>query len=562
MKNSKFSLLVVLTLVLSLFLTACYGGNKEGASTKPKDTGNGTKEETPAVPQELKVFESAELPSMDSVMAEDAASFEIINNVNEGLYRLDKDQKAIPAVASEDPVESEDKLTYTIKLKDNAKWTNGEPVTANDFVFAWQRALDPKTASPYGPYMMIGKIANADKVYDQSAKPEELGVKAVDEHTLEVKLVKPITYFKELMAFPSFYPQNKKFVEEKGAKFGTNAENLVFNGPFKMTDWGGPQATSWKLEKNADYWDAANVKLENIQFNVSKDPQASVNAFESGQVDKTPKLATAAIISQYEGDDQMQRFLEPSVWWIKMNQKNPALKNQNIRRAIALAVDRKALVDDVLQNGSIVADGIVPKEFAADDSGKDFRETGKYLETNKEEAKKLWAQGLKELGQSKLSLGYLSQDTETAKLEASFVKEQLETTLEGLAVEVKSVPFKIKLDLEDKMDYDLLNGGWGPDYQNPMTYMDLWITDGAQNKMGYSDPKFDDLIKQADKETDLNKQFEIFAQAEKVLLEEDVALSPLYQRSVNVLIKAKVKGLVHHNIGGEYSYQWVTIEGE
>ncbi|AZB42358.1 peptide ABC transporter substrate-binding protein [Bacillus sp. FJAT-42376] len=562
MKNSKFSLLVVLTLVLSLFLTACYGGSKEGAS-EPKDNGKGTEtEETPSVPQELKILESAELPSMDSVMAEDAASFEIINNVNEGLYRLDKDQKAIPGMATEAPQKSEDGLTYTMKLREDAKWSNGEPVTANDFVFAWQRALNPDTASPYGPYMMIGKIANADKVYDKSAKPEELGVKAIDEHTLEVKLVKPIEYFDTLMAFPSFYPQNKKFVEEKGDKFGTNAENLVFNGPFKMTAWGGPTATEWTLEKNADYWGAKDVTLEKIQFNVSKDPQASVNAFEANEADRTPKLATAAIISQYEGDKQMQRFLESSVWWIKMNEKNPALANKNIRRAIALAVDKKALVDDVLQNGSIVADGVVPREFVSDDSGKDFRDTGKYLEPNKDEAKKLFAQGMKEIGKKDLTLGYVTQDTETAKLEASFVKEQLEKTLEGLKIEVKNVPFKIRLDLEDKMDYDLLNGGWGPDYLNPMTYLDLWVTDGPQNKMGYSNPKYDELIKKADATTDKAEQYKLFTEAEKTMLEDDVALSPLYQRAVNVLIKEKVEGMVYHPIGGEYSYQWVKIKGE
>lgn len=218
MKKSKFSLLLVLSLVLSVFLTACYGGGGSSSSDggeKDKDS-----KEAADVPQELKVLESSEIPSMDSVLAEDTISLSQLNNTNEGLYRIDENQEPIPGMADGEPEANEDGTEYTIKIKEDAKWSNGEPVTANDFVFAWQRALNPDTGSAYGPYMMMGKIKNAEALYNGKAKPEDLGVKAQDEKTLVVTLEKPIPFFKSLMAFPTFYPQNQKFVEEQGENFG------------------------------------------------------------------------------------------------------------------------------------------------------------------------------------------------------------------------------------------------------------------------------------------------------------------------------------------------------
>nr|WP_269448637.1 peptide ABC transporter substrate-binding protein [Metabacillus kandeliae] len=554
-----------LVLVLSLFLSACYGGGGNKTEGQPKEDGGGNTSGTdakPNVPQELKVLETSEIPGMDSVMGEDQMTFTMLNNTNEGLYRLDKDQKPVPGVAA-GPAENNGKDTeFTIKLNPDAKWSNGDPVTANDFVYAWQRSLDPATASPYGPYMMIGKVLNADKVYAKKAKPDELGIKALDDHTLKITFVKPIPYFESLMAFQTFYPQNKKYVESQGKNFATNDKTLVYNGPFKLTDWDGPQDTEWGMTKNDTYWDAKNVKLDKVSFSVSKDPQASVNAYNAGEADLTGKLAQASIISQFEGSPDLQRYLEPSVWWLKMNEKNPIFKNLNIRKAVAMAVDKEALTKNVLANGSVPADYIVPAEWIKSEDGKDFREGGSYLKTNKEEATKLWKQGLKELGKSSVSVTYVGQDTETSKITDSFIKDQLEKTLPGLKVNIESVPFKIRLDRENKQDYDLLMGGWGPDYNDPMTYLDLWVTGGEQNHMDFSDPEYDKMIAAADKDGDAAHRWKTLQDAEKKLLEDDAALAPIYQRALNTLQKPKIKGLVHHDLGGEYSFQWTTIEGE
>ncbi|MFJ7729355.1 peptide ABC transporter substrate-binding protein [Neobacillus sp. NPDC097160] len=563
MKKSKLSLLLVLTLVLSMFLAACSGGNKDTGSDKPKDKGG----EKPAAEQladkqELNVLESAEIPTMDSVLGTDVMSFTTMNAVNEGMYRLDADQKVVPAGAEAMPEYNADKTELTVKLRKDAKWSNGDPVTANDYVFAWQRAINPDTASEYGPYFMSGKIKNADAIAEGKAKVEDLGIKAEDDYTLKITLERPIPYIESFITFQLFYPQNQKFVEAQGADYAKDAAHILYNGPFKMTKWDGPTATEWVLEKNDTYHGAKDVTLTKINFNVSKDPQASANAFTAGEADITPKLAQAAIISQFEGSKELLQYQEPTIFWLKMNEKIPALKNVNIRKAIALSVDKKAMVDDVLANGSIAAEFLVPKGFTFDTKGKDFRETTKsYQAMNKDEAKKLWEKGLSELGVKEVALTYVGGDTETSKTTDAFVKDQLEKNLPGLKLTIESVPFKIRIDREQKMDYGLLFSGWGPDYADPMTFMDLYLTGGDHNKMDYSNPKYDELVKAA--QTDLaakdEERWKALQDAEKILLEDDAAIAPMYQRSVNLLINPKVKGFAHHAFGPDYSYQWIKI---
>jgi oligopeptide transport system substrate-binding protein len=564
LKKSKFSLLLILTLVFSLFLTACSGGDKEtGGGDKPKD--DDQKDTATALPQELRMLDSSEIPTMDTVLAEGSTSFTYINNVGEGLYRLGQDHKPVPALADGEPTISEDKTVYTFKLRDS-KWSNGEPVTAQDFVFAWQRAIDPKTASPYGPYMMGGKIKGAAEITELGAakKPYDLntlGVKAIDEKTLEVTLEKPVVYWADLFAFPTFYPQNQKFVEEKGEAFASNAENLLYNGPFKMTKWEGTDATEWVLEKNENYHSADQVTLEKITVNVVKDSNSAVNAFEAGETDMTG-LLSSDIVPQYEGDDRMLSWMEPTVFWIKMNQKNKALANVNIRKAIAMGFNKEDLAASILNNGSVAANYFVPKDFVSL-NGEDFREkNGDIVTFNAEEAKKAWEAGLKELGTDKLELRYLGGDTEAAKKTDAYIKNQLETNLPGLTVNLESVPFAVRLERDNAMDYDLQFAGWGPDYGNALSFTDLWITGGGSNRMGYTNPKYDQLIKDAQGKlaTDEKAQWEAQQEAERIMLGEDFGLAPVYQRAANILINPNVKGLAIYNYGPDYSFQWIKIE--
>lgn len=555
MKKMKFSLLLVLMLTLSVFLAACGGGDEEAQDNT--NAGEGTEV---ADTQEITVLEQAEIPSMDSVMAQDTVGFTMINNVNEGLYRLDQEQNPVPGLVDGEPTVSEDGKVYTFKLRES-QWSNGDPVTANDFVYAWQRAIDPATASPYGPYMMVGKIAGAQEAYE-TGDVSKLGIKAISDNELEVTLETPVPYMTSLMAFPTFYPQNQKFVEEKGGDYASNSDNLIFNGPFKLTEWSGVTASTWVLEKNETYWDAENVALEKINYNVSKDPQASANAFEAGEADVTPKLSTPAVIMQYEGDPRIVSWLEPSIFWLKFNQTNEALANKNIRMALSLAFDKDAMVNDILQNGSIAANFAVPAEFVKHpETEADFREANGDMNTfNPDEAKKYWEKGLKELGVNELKLRLLSGDSETSKTMDAYIVDQLQNNLPGLTLNLESVPFSVRLDRENSMNYDILHSGWGPDYLDPMTFSDLWITDGGNNKMGYSNPEYDKLVNDAN--TTLANEpvvrFEALQKAEKILF-EDAAIAPTYQRTANLLVNEKIEGFTYHIFGPEFSWKYAKL---
>ncbi|MBB5179115.1 oligopeptide transport system substrate-binding protein [Planomicrobium koreense] len=569
MKNSKLFWLMSLVLVLSAFLAACGGGSEEGSETPEKEKEDGTSTEAPAgepdAVQELNLMEGAEIPSMDSAIAEDSVAFNILNNVNEGLFRLNQENVAEPALAEGEPEISEDGLTYTFKLRD-ANWSNGTPVTAQDFVFSWQRAIDPATGSPYGPYMMAGTIKNATAISEGKMDKAELGIEATDEKTLVVTLERPVPYFMSLMAFGTFYPQNEAFVTEKGDAYASNSDNLLSNGPFVLTNWDGT-GLKWSMEKNAEYWDAETVQLEKINVDVVKEPGTAVNLYTSGEKDRAGLSGEYAL--QYADNEEVIKELEPTLFYLKFNQerngeKTP-LANENIRRAISLAFNKQDLTDVVLANGSLPANYLVPTEFTFDESGADFREVnGDMNEFNAEEAKKFWATGLEELGETEVTLELLGGDSELAKKMDEYLKSQLEENLEGLTVNLKAVPFNVRLELDEAQDYDIQNSGWGPDYQDPMTFIDLFVTGSSHNLMSYSNPEFDKLIEQAKGELaqDLAGRWDAMAKAEKILIEDDAAIAPIYQRGVMSLQKPYVQGIVSHPFGGDYSYKWAFVSGK
>lgn len=569
MKNSKLFWLLSLVLVLSAFLAACGGGDDDKAETPETDGDDkAAGEETAGEPdaeQVLNLMESAEIPTMDSSLAEDAVAFNIMNNVNEGLFRLNQENVAEPALAEAEPEVSEDGLTYTFKLRD-AKWSNGEPVTANDFVFSWQRAIDPATGSPYGPYMMAGTIKNAEAIAAGEMDKAELGVKAVDEKTLEVTLERPTPYFMSLMAFGTFYPLNEAFVTEKGDAYASNSDNLLYNGPFMLTNWDGTGLT-WSMEKNPEYWDAETVKLETINVDVVKETSTAINLYTSGEKDRTGLSGEFAM--QYAEDPEVVRELEPTIFYLKFNQERNGeetpLANLNIRKAISMAFNKQDLVDVVLANGSLPANYLVPTEFTFDENNADFREVnGDMNEFNAEEAKKFWATGMEELGLTEVTLEMLGGDSELAKKMDEYMKSQLEENLEGLTLELKAVPFGVRLELDEAQDYDIQNSGWGPDYQDPMTFIDLFVTGSAQNKMSYSNEEFDTLVDQAKGELaqDLAGRWEAMAKAEQILIEEDAAIAPIYQRGLMSLQKPYVHDIISHPFGGDYSYKWAYISGK
>ncbi|RIM82175.1 peptide ABC transporter substrate-binding protein, partial [Staphylococcus arlettae] len=314
----KFKLLII-TIALAVVLAGC--SSAEGIYS---DKGQVFRK---VIPQDM--------ASLDTAMVTDTVSFDIFNQVYEGLYSLNDKDEAIPGVAKELPKESNGGKTLTIKLRKDAKWSNGDKVTAHDFVYSWQRALKPDTAAEYA-YIMYD-IKNAEEVNLGKKDVDELGVKAVDDYTLKVELTKPIPYINELFAFGIFMPQNEKAVKKYGEQYGTTAEKSVYNGPFKVKNW--KVEDKIELEKNNDYWDNKKVHLDRVNYKVLKDQQAGSALYDTGSVDDTS--ITADQVEKYEDEEGLQKRLKASTFYMKMNQQTvPAFKNKDMRLAIAKSINK------------------------------------------------------------------------------------------------------------------------------------------------------------------------------------------------------------------------------
>ncbi|ANN35528.1 peptide ABC transporter substrate-binding protein [[Bacillus thuringiensis] serovar konkukian] len=556
-KMKKVTAVVAPILVLSIALTACSGNGEKKANSEGKKS-----ESKSTTKQVLNLLETSEIPSMDPSKATDSVSFIVLNNVMEGLYRLDKDNKPNPGVATS-YLKSDDGKKYTFNLRKDAKWSNGDQVTAKDFVFAWQRLLDPNTGAEYA--FIMYDIKNAKEINEGKIPADSLGVKAIDDYTLEVELVNAIPYFVELTSFPSFYPQNEKVVKEKGDKFGLEAENSVYNGPFSLAEWKHEQG--WKYKKNDQYWDKKTVKLEEINVNVVKELSTRVNLYESGQADRVG--LQAEYVDKYKSNkDEFKTELDPSTFFLRLNQKRDGqdtpLKNLKLRQAITKGFDKQSLATVILNDGSKPADFLVPETLAIGPDNKDFRKTFgmslKDVTYDPIEAKQLWEEAKKELNTEQVTLELLNYDTDNAKKIGEYLKEQLETNLPGLTINLKNQPFKQKLKLETEQNYDISYAGWGPDYPDPMTFIDMFETTNSHNQMSYSNKEYDEIVKKGKDEllADVQIRWEQLGKAEELLL-KDAAIAPMFQRGNSYLLRPYVHDIVSHNFGGDFSYKWAYI---
>lgn len=542
-KHTKIAFAGLSSAVL-LAVAACGQGNEsDGNSSSSKEK-----------KQEVTLVSTTDVPQLDPTKTTDSTSIIVTNNVFEGLYRLDGENKPTPGIAESVEV-SDDKKTYTFKLRKDAKWSDGSAVTADDFIYSWKRALDPKTGAEYA--YILQDLKNANKILAGEAELDSLGVKKVDDQTLEVQLEAPAPYFLGLTSFPTYLPLKQSFVEDKGDKFATNVESMIFNGPFILDKW--QSNAGWTYKKNPDYWDKANVKMEKIDVKVVKEISTGVNLFESKDVDFAP--ITSEFVSQYEQSEDYKTRPDARINFLRFNQKNKALKNENIRKALALGFEKQGITDVILNDGSKPANFIVAKDFTFTPDGEDFREKYPDLQSfDATEAKKAWDAGLKELGVKTVEVDMLSRDEDAFKKVSEFLKGDLEKNLPGLTINIKQQPFKNFLDLEAKGDYDISAAGWGPDYQDPMTFLDMWLTDGSFNRMEYSNKEFDKMIKDAKAEPDEAKRWSTLQEAEKMLLTDDYAIAPIYQRGEAYLQRANIDKLYRHPFGADMSFKWMEVK--
>lgn len=555
MNGLKKIILLAFCLMLSVFIFACSKDDAGSGNTTDKgDTSKSDKD----VEQVLRFTAADTIPSMDSAKSTDRLAAQFLSDTTEGLYRLGEDAAYEPGIALEHEITDEG-LTWTFKLREDAVWSNGEPVTAHDFVYGWTRSVDPETASVPGLYTVSEVLKNGPAVNKGEMPLEELGVKAEDDFTFVVSLEKPVPYFESLLVTTTFLPQNQKFVEEHGDKFATSADALLSNGPFKMTDWDST-ASSWTIEKNEDYWDADVVQIDKMIYNVVKDPQVAVDLYEKGELDRAD--ISSDLVDQYISHDDFTAFDENALFYLRLNQtRNEALANNNVRAAIISAFDKQAIVDSILNNGSKVLYGALPDNYSKHpETDEDFRElNGNLANYDVDAAKASWEKGLAELGTDKVVVELLADDNELNKQMTEYLANQLEKNLEGLSVSIRMVPFEQRIELDKNMDYDIEITGAGASYLDPYSWLNHYVTDGGNN-MGYSSEKFDDLIDQAMNSLALEpvKRFEAFLEAEKVLF-EDSAIAPMYQRAKAQLVSPKMENVYPMPFAKDYEYKWASV---
>ncbi|MGE7634082.1 peptide ABC transporter substrate-binding protein [Bacillus paramycoides] len=535
MKRKK-SRLMVMALVTSLFLTAC--------------TNKANKSDTEAQKQVLNLTVSEEIPSLDTAKTMDGTSAHVMQNIFEGLYVLDDQDNPIPAVAKSFE-RSEDGKKYTFDLRKDAKWSNGDPVTANDFMFAWRRAVSHETASQYA-YMLF-YIKNAKEINKGAIPPNELGVKVVDDYTLEVELEQPTPYFLQLLALPIYLPQHESFLKEQGQNYGLEPSNLIYNGPFVLEKWKHEQ--EFQLKKNNTYWDKKKVKLDEINFQIVKDTMTAVNLYEASNLDRV--AINSQFVDKYKGKKELHMSSDPGIAMLRFNEKNKALANKKVRQSISLALNKEDFVAHFINNGAKSANGLVPEGHKNEETGKDFRkENGDISPYDLPRAKSIWEEAKKELGVEQVTMEFLTFEQDNAKRMAEYIKGDLEKNLQGLTIQIKQQPFKQKLQLEQTGEYDISMVIWGPDYKDPISYLEPFTTSNPNNKMSYSNPHYDELIKKAENDfvLDQTKRWEALQEAERIVL-EDAAIAPLYHIGSAYVQKDYVKGIDKHQFGGVYTYK-------
>lgn len=541
MKMSKrFIAGISTTALIATLLTGCGGSTATSSSA-----GNSTKP--------LKMTLLAEPQALDTSKANAAVSFDILNSVEEGLYRLDKDGKPIPALAAGMPVISNGGLTYTIKLRDNLKWSDDSPITAKDFEYAWKRTLDPNTKADYA--FMVAWIKGGDAYMNGKGSADQVEVKAVDDKTLTFTLQNPVPFMTAQLSFPVFFPENKAFVEKYGDKYAADADKLLSDGPFKLSKWDHEQSLT--LVKNDKYWDKDNVKLNEVDVQIASDNNTLANLYQSNSIDVA--RITRDQVDQWKGKPDYQVVPQLYITYVEMNEAVPALKNDKIRQALALSIDRSNLVDIVFHDGSQAPTGFVPNGTMV--NNKDFRkEAGDVLpKYDPAKAKTLLAEGLKEAGLSSFpNLKFTGDDTEDGKKALEFIQGQWKQNL-GIDVTVEPIPHKLRIDRGQKHQFDLLLFNWGADYNDPMTFLDCHESTSAFDESQFNDPAYDQLIEKAKAESDGAKRAEYLVQAEKLLVEK-MPVAPVNFRAYSYLVKPNVKNIFFFPYGSEWDLKNATVE--
>ena len=543
MKKNNFLVLMML-LLLSVVLVACnFGGEEEttddSGTTTDTDT---TTDDSSGGDKELNLVVASEPPSLHPQLATDTTSSTIMSSTHEGLMTL-KNGEPVPGVAESYKM-SDDQLTYTFTLRD-AKWSNGEPVTAEDFAYAWEFALNPANASEYATILYAIKGAEAYNL-GTTTSFDEVGVKVIDSKTLEVTLESPTPYFLELTAFKTLYPIHKA-TAEANPKWYTEADTYVGNGAFVLSQW--QHAGSLTLEKNPEYWDADNVKLSTVNIEMVESETTQMTKFESGEIDflgtNYGKISLDAI-ERLQSEGSLNIVDYSGIYWYKFNTTDDVMKNANIRKALTLAIDRAGLIKNVTKGEETPALGMVPNgvEGFGDDAG--FFKDADY-----EGAKAALDAGLKELGlsdPSELNLKLSFNTSDAHAVIAQYIQEGWNKNL-GINVTLDNSEWQVYLDKLSSLDYQIGRLGWIADYNDAYSFLEMYNSaDNGNNDTGWSNEEYTNLLKQSTTETDPAARLALLKKAEEIIIAE-FPVAPIYYYTNLYVVKDYVTGMEPDNLG-------------
>jgi len=524
----------VVSLASAALLAAC--GNSSSSSSS----------------NEINWYTPTEILTLDISKNTDQYSALAIGNSSSNLLRVDKNGNPKPDLAKSVEV-SEDGLTYTATLRDNLKWSDGSDLTADDFVYTWQRIVDPATASEYAYLAVESHLENADKINSgEITDLSQLGVKA-DGNTITFTLTSPCPQFKYYLAFSNFMPQKKSFVEEEGSDYGTTSDDQIYSGPYTVKGWNGSDG-SFKLVKNKYYWNAKNVKTDKVNLQVIKKADTAVQMYKNGELDTANISATSSIYKANKGNKDAVPVPEARMTYIVYNETGSVapLANEKIRQALNLATDRKGVVEAAIDTGSKPATALATPGLAKLTDGTDL---SKYVEPgykyDEKAAAKLFKEGLADLGTNSVKLTVTADsDDAVTKAAVDYIKQSWEEALPGLKIEEKFVTFKQRLEDTKNQNFEVALVSWGGDYPEGSTFYGLFSSASAYNYGKVSSPEFDQAYNKAltTDALDTDAAAADYKAAEKVLY-EGAHYNPIYFRSTEWLQNPDLKNLVRNSTG-------------
>lgn len=532
-----------------------------GDST-PAASGDATATFTPKTVDAAKTISlnaGMEPTGLNTLTSTYAIEFSLFEHMYENLVTLDDDDNTVPG-AAESWDYDEDTLTYTFHLRKDGVWTNGDPVTAKDFEFAWSQALNPDVASDYAYFLYF--IKNAEKYFNGEVTWDEVGVKVVDDYTLEVTLEQPTSYALFLFSFGTLAPINQRFYEAVGADlYSTEAQYFCTNGPFALTEWSHNDKIV--MQKNDAWHGAADVEVEEIDWKIITDANAALSSFLAGDLDMVG-LGTGELIKQATAAGAtIQSYTDGTAFYIYFNNNDQYLSNVNLRRALFNAIDEQKEIDTVWQNDNEPMTSFTAPGVSATDGTSFAGKVGELYAPSRdqEKAKEYLATALSELGCTVDDLSaHLSidcGDSATSIAEASFYQEQWRQVL-GIEVTVNSMITKQGSQNRKTGNYVMSVTGWSPDYNDPNTFLDLWVTDGGNNQTGFSNERYDELIDLASKETDLEKRESYFIECEQIIADQ-LPIGPAFWRAPSYACSDKIKGGMHRSTFQDINAVYVKL---